>query len=126
MPQGGGQTWSSLPWHWLRVGEGMLPGGHGNSPKEETEDQHIQELTFRKILVFPTFHSLSVPSHISAMCRVIWRALSRSCQREDKSDSGELEQPPNPTPRWGAEGPFSKAFWDSSLPPLLGFTVSVA
>lgn len=113
VPQSGSHTWSRLPWHWLRMGEGMPPGGHGTSPREETEDQHIQELTFRKILVFPTFHSLSVPSRISAMRRVIWRALSRNCQGENRSGSVELEQH------------FSKAFWDSSLLPPLGFTISV-
>lgn len=123
-PQSGSHTWSRLAWHWLRMGEGMPPGGHGTNPREETEDQHIQELTFRKILVFPTFHSLSVPSRISAMRRVIWRALSRNCQGENRSGSVELEQH-SPPPKVEAEGPFSKAFWDSSLPPPLGFTISV-
>lgn len=50
---------------------------------QEAEGQHVpQGLTFRKILFFPTFQSLSVPSHISAMRKVIWRNLSRSCQGE--------------------------------------------
>lgn len=45
---------------------------------------HAQGLTFRKILVFPTFQSLFVPSHISAMHWVICGNLSRSCQGETR------------------------------------------
>lgn len=96
-----------------RVREPIPPSGHQPSPHvpQEAEDLHVQGLTFRKILVFPIFQSLSVPSHISAMRRVACRNLSRSCQGE----TGPLEQGPQ---GWRL-GVLPRA---QRLPPPTGFT----